>query len=77
MSKLEKITRDYRGMENYKDLKKHNLTLSDVSTISRILYCFHTGTSRVKGILQETVANYFKKYGFLVTSHNGKFEIAI
>lgn len=77
MSKLKKITRDYKKIETENDLKNKNLTLSDISTISNILYGFHSGIKVARNVIQETVANYFKKYGFLVTSHNGKFEIAI
>ena len=77
MSKLEKITRDYRQMETEKDLARKNLTLSDISTIANILCGFHSGIKVARNVIQETVADYFKRYGFLVTSHNGKFEIAI
>ena len=77
MSKLDKITNDYKSIENIGDLKKRKLTLDEMSIISNILYGFHTGIKVCRNVFNEAVAKYFEKFGFKLNYHQGTWDIAI
>lgn len=77
MSKLEKITNDYKSIESINDLKKRKLTMAELHSISNILYGFHTGIKVCRNVIQEAVAKYFESFGFKLNYHQGRWDIAI
>ncbi len=77
MSKLEKITNDYKSIESVADLEKRKLTMAELRSISHILYGFHTGIKVCRNVFQEAVAKYFERFGFTLNYHQGRWDIAI